>query len=111
MLNLQGFTNDIVSAFKDTLPSAFEQALIQTFPEKSDAGNELAKNFGETVCDLLAEPLGERIAAAIDCYIRSASIKGNLLTIGTPFTQTATIMPINLGNPSAGITPNTLGIV
>lgn len=111
MLNLSGLENDIIDAFKETLPDALEQALTETFPEKSKAGAEIAKKFGETITDLVAEPLGKRIASAIDYYVKSGSIKGTIITVGGPFTQTATLAPINLGNPTAGSIPNTLGII
>ena len=111
MLNLQGLTNDIVSAFNDILPGAFEQALLQTFPEKSEAGAEIAKEFGETISNLISKPLGSRIASAIDYYIKTGSLKGTIITAGSPFTQTAVISPVNMGNPVAGAVPNTLGIV
>jgi hypothetical protein len=59
---------------------------------------------------LIAEPLAERLSTAIDYYIKSGCISGTIITVGGPTTQTATISPINLGNPTAGKVPNTLGI-
>ena len=111
MLNLAGLEKDITDAFKETFPAAFEQALLGTFPETSKMAEEKAKAFGETITELTAESLGKRIASAIDYYIRSGAIKGTIITVGGPFTQTATIAPVNLGNPTAGAVPNTLGIV
>lgn len=111
MLNLSGLEQDITNAFKETLPGAFEQALSETFPEKSKAGSEMAKQFGETITELIAEPLGKRIASAIDYYVKSGSIKGTIITVGSMVTQTAVLSPVNLGNPIAGSVPNTLGIV
>ena len=111
MLNLTGLEKDITDAFKETLPGAFEQAMQETFPEKSAAGAEIAKKFGETITDLIAEPLGKRLASAIDYYVKSGSIKGTIITVGSMVTQTAMLSPVNLGNPIAGSVPNTLGIV
>jgi hypothetical protein len=110
MLNLDGLKGDIQAAFNETLPSAFEQALRDLMPQESTDGNERAKKFGETVDKLVSEPLAARIASAIDYYIKSGSIYGTIITVGSPFTQTAVISPINLGNPTAGAVPNTLGI-
>ena len=111
MLNLKGLEKDITDAFKETLPGAFEQALLLTLPEKSKLGSEKAKQFGDTITELVAEPLGQRIASAIDYYIKSGSIKGTIITVGNMVTQTAVLSPVNLGNPVAGSEPNTLGIV
>lgn len=111
MLNLSALEKDITDAFAETLPGAFEQALLMTFPQKSESGSEKAKQFGEAISELVSESLGQRIAAAIDYYIKSGSIKGTIITAGSPVTQTAVISPVNLGNPIAGSVPNTLGIV
>lgn len=111
MLNLSGLEQDLKSAFDETLPGAFEVALQATFPEKSDAGNDMAKRFGEIINEQVAEPLAKRIASAIDYYIKSGAIKGTIITVGSMVTQTAVISPVNLGNPTAGAVPNTLGIV
>ena len=45
MLNLKGLEKDITDAFKETLPGAFEQALLLTLPEKSKLGSEKAKQI------------------------------------------------------------------
>lgn len=109
-LDLDSFTKDIVNAFKETLPGAFKLALLHTFPEKSDMGEELAENFGKEICDCLAEPLGERIAAAVDAYIKTGTISGLIVTSGLATTQTATLTQFNLGNPLGKFAPNTLTI-
>lgn len=111
MLNLSGLEKDITDAIKETFPNAFQQALSETFPEKSKGGEDMAQKFGETITDLIAEPLGKRLASAIDYYVKSGSIKGTIITVGSMVTQTAVISPVNLGNPVAGSVPNTLGIV
>lgn len=111
MLNVSGLEQDLKAAFDETLPAAFEVALQETFPIKSEAGDDLAKKFGEIINEQLAEPLAKRLAAAIDYYIKSGSLKGTIITVGSMFTQTAVISPVNLGNPTAGAVPNTLGIV
>lgn len=109
MLKVAKLENEIKKAFDETLPSAFEQALLQTMPAKSKKGSEMAKKFGETINEMVSEPLAQRIAAAIDYHVRSATIFGTVITVGSPTTQTAVI-----NSPSAltnGKVPNTLGIM
>ena len=110
MLNLSGLEADLKACFDETLPGAFEEAMLATLPQKSEIGDNMAKQFGETICDLLSESWAKRIASAIDYYIKSGSIYGTIITVGSPFTQTAVISPMNLGNPASGAVPNTLGI-
>lgn len=110
MLNLSGLEADLKACFDETLPSAFEEAMLATLPQKSEIGDNMAKQFGETICDLLSESWAKRIASAIDYYIKSGSIYGTIITVGSPTTQTAVISPMNLGNPASGSVPNTLGI-
>lgn len=110
MLNLSGLEQDIKKAFNDILPEAFETALLATFPQKSSRANEIAKEFAKTIDELISEPLSKRLASAIDYYIKTGAIKGTIITVGSPVSQTAVITPINLGNPTAGAVPNTLGI-
>lgn len=111
MLNVEGLAQDIKAVFDDTMPGAFEQAFLSMFPEKTKDGDEKAKEFGKTICNLLSESWAKGIAGAIDYYIKAGSIYGTIITAGSPFTQTAVISPINLGNPTAGAVPNTLGIL
>ena len=109
MLKEDKLKKELKKAFDETLPSAFEQAFILTCPEKSKIGSKIAKQFGEVINDLVSEPLAERLAAAIDYYVRSANIYGKIVTTGSPFTQIALV-----NSPSAltnGKVPNTLGIM
>lgn len=110
MLNVDTLASDIKQMFEETIPSAFEQAWLETLPIKSKQGAEQAKQFGETLSAILSENWATRLAYAIDSYIKTGEIKGTIITAGGPVTQTATIMPINLGNPTAGAIPNTIGI-
>lgn len=108
-LNLPRLQDELTKAFEEVLPTAFETALKETFPEKSKAGEEMAKQFGETIKNLVAEDLGKRIAGAIDYYIKNANIYGTIITVGGPFTQTAVIQsPAPITN---GKVPCTLGII
>lgn len=108
MLKVDKLESEIKKAFDETLPGAFEQAVLLIFPEKSKTGDDIAKKFGETVNDLISEPLAQRLAAAIDYHVRSATIYGTIITVGGMVTQTAMI-----NSPSAitnGKVPNSLGI-
>ncbi len=109
MLKVSKLEQELKKAFDETLPGAFEQAVLLMFPEKTATGDDIAKKFGETVNDLVSEPLAQRFAAAIDYHVRSATIFGTIITVGSMVTQTAVI-----NSPSAltnGKVPNTLGIM
>lgn len=108
MLKVDKLEKEIKKAFDETLPGALEQAMLSIFPEKTSTGDNIAKNFGEVVTDLISEPLAQRLAAAIDYHVRSATIYGTIVTVGSMVTQTAVV-----NSPSAltnGKVPNTLGI-
>ena len=109
MLKVDKLEQEIKKAFDETLPGALEQAVLLLFPEKTNTGDNIAKKFGETVNDLVSEPIAQRLAAAIDYHVRSATIFGTIITVGSMVTQTAVI-----NSPSAltnGKVPNTLGIM
>lgn len=108
MLKVDKLESEIKKAFDETLPGALEQAMLSIFPEKTGTGDDIAKNFGEAVNELISEPLAQRLAAAIDYHVRSATIYGTIVTVGSMVTQTAVV-----NSPSAltnGKVPNTLGI-
>lgn len=108
MLNINTLQTELKKAFDETLPGAFEQAFILTFPTQSEIGSDLAKRFGEAFNDMISEPLAERLAAAIDYYVKTANVYGTIITVGGPVTQTAIVQsPSPLTN---GKVPNTLGI-
>ena len=70
--------------FNTTLPVAFEQAFLETFPDKSDAGDKMAKKFGETIKNLLAAEWAKTIAQAIDYYVKNADVHGQMMLVGIP---------------------------
>ena len=108
MLKKDKLEQEIKRAFDETFPGALEQAMLKIFPEQSKTGDNIAKKFGETVNDLISEPMAKRLAAAIDYYVRSADIYGTIVTVGSMVTQTAVVnSPSPLTN---GKVPNTLGI-
>ena len=107
MLNVKTLEEELKKAFSETLPLAFEEAMKSTFPQDSELGADIAKTFGEVIDDLVSESLAQRIAAAIDYHIRSATIYGNIMTAGSPTVHYATInSPSPLTN---GVLPNSLG--
>lgn len=108
MLNIKTLEEELKKAFSETLPMAFEEAMKSTFPQDSELGADIAKTFGEVIDELVSESLAQRIAAAIDYHIRSATIYGNIVTTGSPTVHYATInSPTPLTN---GVIPNSLGI-
>lgn len=109
MLNPDGLEKQIKNALEQYLPPTFEQAAHILLPSKSDAGDEICKEFGQTVSDLLAEPLASSLAAAIDYYVKNISISGTIITTGSPVTQQAPIVPAPTPTV-AGVIPNTLKI-
>lgn len=109
MLNINTLQSELQSAFEELLPNALREGLKTTFPRETQAGNDAAEKFSKTVTDLLAEPLAKALAGAIDYHVKSATIYGNIITIGGPTTQTAMInSPSPLTN---GKVPNTFGIM
>ena len=109
MLNPTRLESELKTAFEECLPGAFERAFMETMPEKSKAAEEKAKQFGETIKELLAEDLAKRIAGAIDYYVKNANVYGTIITMGSPFTQTAVV---NTPSPvTGGKIPNQLGIM
>lgn len=109
MLNPSGLEQQIKNALEQYLPPTFEAAAHVLIPGTSDAGDEVCKEFGQTVSDLLSEPLASSLAAAIDYYVKNISISGTIITTGSPVTQQAPIIPA----PTpvvAGVIPNTLKI-
>lgn len=108
MLKLDKLEKEIKKAFDETLPGAFEKGLRMTFPKDSKSGDEISKEFGKLINDMLAEPLAQRLAAAIDYHVRSIDIYGNLITNGPPTTH---FCMINSPSPlTNGKVPNTLGV-
>jgi hypothetical protein len=108
MLNPKTLEDQIKNALEQYLPPAFENAMFSMIDADGDEVRERCKNFGQTVSDMLSEPLASSIAAAIDYYVKNISISGTILTTGTPVTQQAVIVsPSPLTN---GVVPNSLKI-
>ena len=108
MLNVDKLSSDITNALKETLPDALTEALKVLFPCSSKSGEDMAKKFGDTASELIAEPLGERLGNAIHAYIKNISISGTIITVGSMTTQTAQVAPAT--PVTGGKIPNTLGI-
>lgn len=109
MLNPGDLESQLKSAFEKIIPPAIEACKLAELPEESELGKTKAKEFADQFKDLVCEQLAKSIAGAIDYYVKNASIKGTILTTGSPVTQQAIIAPAPM--PSvAGVIPNTLGI-
>lgn len=109
MLKPDVLQQNLADMFHNTIPTAFEQAVLQLFPEKTYAGDERAKEFGKTMDEMLSDKWAETMAQAIDYYVKNAQIFGNLITNGSPTTHFCSInsTPMPVTN---GAIPNTLGI-
>ena len=109
MLKVNDLKHQIQIGLSGIYKPAFERVFNMMFPEKTEYGEELAKNMAETFDELTAEPLADLLANAIDYYVKNITITGTLITTGAPTTHTCSIVPAP--NPvSAGKIPNTLGI-
>jgi len=84
MLKPDVLEQNLLDLFNTTLPVAFEQAFLETFPNKSDVGDKAAKKFGETIKNLLAEEWAKTMAQAIDYYVRNADVHGQMMLVGIP---------------------------
>lgn len=109
MLDPDKLKEQIQNGIEEILVPTIERMELMKQPQTSKAGSEQAKSVADTFKELVAEPLAEVLANAIDYYIKNASIEGTILTVGSPSTQTAKIssMPTPVTN---GKVPNTLGI-
>jgi len=114
MLNPNVLKSDLETAFSQIIPSAIEVCMRGTFDELTDKSQEMCSEFAERFDKMVSPQLAERIADIIDKYIKSMCIYGNILTTGTPVTQTAIVNPggtLNVANPLAGKLPNVLGVM
>ena len=109
MLNMEALKSQIKFGLTNVYKPAIEQAVLMTFPEKSDLGDEMAKNIADAFDDMTAEQFADILAGAIDYYVRNIDVTGMLITTGSPGTHTCTISAAD--KPiKAGKIPNTLGI-
>lgn len=84
MLKPDVLEKNLLDMFNNTLPVAFEQAFLELYPEKSNHTDEIAKKFGETIKNLLAEEWAKTMAKAIDYYVRNAEVHGQMMLMGIP---------------------------
>lgn len=111
MLNSTAFANEIKGIFDDILPDALEAALNSLADYKSKDLEKKNKEFADMLTNMLSMPLSQRLAGAIDHYIKSGQIYGTIITTGSPLSQTGVIAPSPLGMATSGKVPNTLGIM
>jgi len=109
MLMVNDLKDQLQSAFESIIPGAIETCMKNREPRKTDEGYQKIEEFAETFKELVCEDLADSIANAIDYYIKNATITGTVITVGSPFTQTAPIVPAPMP-ATAGKIPNTLGI-
>lgn len=120
MLDQAKLKGSIQSAFEEILQPALETAFSKVCPKDTTDGSHAATNFANTATELISEPLAERLASAIDYYVRNANIFGNFMilgvsTVGSPSAQTQVAplpitvqtMPVGLGGGCMPL-PNTL---
>jgi hypothetical protein len=114
MLNPSQLKDDLKNTFSQIIPPAIEICMRGTFVEMTDKTTEMCSEFAEKFDDMVSDALAERIADIIDQYVKSMCIYGNILTTGSPVTQTAIVNPggtLNVANPLAGKLPNVLGVM
>lgn len=111
MLNSTALQTELQEIFDDIFPEAFEVALNSTLDYKSDDAEEKNKSMAGQLTEMLSAPLAQRLAGAIDHYIKSGQLFGTIITVGGEFTQTAVISPSPMGMVTSGKVPNTLGIM
>ena len=108
MLNVDKLKNEIANAIKTIIVPAIETMELNQLPT-GKLSEKMAKDKAKVFDDLVTEQFSEILANAIHSYIKNANIIGNIITVGSPTTQTATISPA--ATPSiAGAIPNTFGI-
>ena len=111
MLNSTSLQNELKEIFDDILPEALEVALNSVLDYKSEDAEEKNKNLADKFTEMVSAPLAQRLAGAIDHYIKSGQLYGTIITAGSPVTQTAVIAPSPMGMVTSGKVPNTLGIM
>lgn len=112
MLNSNQLASDLKEIFDDILQPSLESALRSLSGEETENSIKVAKMFAENLTEMMAKPFSDRLAAAIDHYIKSGCISGTILTTGSPVAQQAIIAPGSpLGMVTSGKIPNTLGIM
>lgn len=100
----------IKEAVEESFKPALEVSLKKLMPTESTASDEAAKTFAETFVDICAEPFAEYLSSAIDYYIRTADIHGQMQIFGiqtvggmtaqtqvVPLTVTAATYPVGQG--------------
>ena len=109
MLNPDALAEYISNSIRTIVCPAIKQCLLNSYPMKSDAADQIAENFSINFDEMVSDELGKALADAITYYIKTIAITGTIITVGSPTTQTATITssPTPMVN---GVVPNTLGI-
>ena len=109
MLNPQTLAEYISNSIRTLVCPAIKQCLLNSYPMKSDIGDQIAENFANNFDDLVSDQLGTCIAEAIDYYIKNAELYGTIITVGSPTTQTAKLLPSPMPMINGSV-PNSIGI-
>lgn len=115
MLNPNALESDIRFAMSNLLPAAIQGTIEKLRKHRTEVVNDrIQEAVDEFSTRFIGNGAGDGfpyiLAQIIDTYIKSGVISGTIVTTGTPVTQQAVLIPTNLGNPTAGSVPNTLGI-
>jgi hypothetical protein len=109
MLDKSLLKDDFKAAFDDVFSSALEECVTNMMPGKSEEGAKIAADFASTFVELVSDSLATRMSDAIDAYVKCMSIQGTLITMGSPFTQTAQVISLPMPTLNGKI-PMTLGV-
>ena len=109
MLNVGKLKDNIQDALEQTIPPAIETCINNKFPATSERCKKEAEEFAETFKELVCPQLADLLANAIDYYVKNISITGTIITVGSPVTQSASVVSMPMPTMNGKI-PNTLGI-
>lgn len=109
MLKKDDLKQQIKTGLSEVYKPAIERIVLMLFPQKTEYGDDLAKDIAEAFDDMTSDAMADILAGAIDYYVKNITITGTLITTGSPVTHTCSIF--GAPNPlSGGKIPNTLGI-
>jgi len=109
MLDSTKLSEYITDAVRTLLCPAIKEALLRSYPTKSDIGDQIAEKFANNIDDMISDQFGTSLACAIDYYIKNGEIYGPINAVGPNGVSQAIISPTK--TPIAnGALPNTLGM-
>ncbi len=99
----------IKNSFDAALSNAIQTALIGEFGDGGDAKKEHIKKFADNFKEQFSVPISEAIMEGIKYVVTNLAIEGQVVTIGSPTSQTARIVMAPTPKVS-GKLMNTLGV-